>query len=255
MSAFPQSRGSAPISQIGFILSFGHCFGECRFGHVTEGPPVLRWRHRPRHRYVRSLQGGAGPSGRRVVTRACAAGSVCTSEGSGRRPPREAVPVPWDDAADGALEGRAWPSPRVRRLLVFLGGAPGAKCRRARAPRHSPCFAPGCPRVVARLLAAPPAARSEKPLLGRRRPAGWGPRTGGDRRWLGGRGWGFGLRGGCGVGTASSFSSARGVLVPKSLPDQSSRWEILKEADYVRNHITALPVAMVIELFTPKKLM
>lgn len=50
MSAFPQSRGSAPISQIGFILSFGHCFGECRFGHVTEGPPVLRWRHRPRHR-------------------------------------------------------------------------------------------------------------------------------------------------------------------------------------------------------------
>lgn len=111
------------------------------------------------------------------------------------------------------------------------------------------------PRVVARLLAAPPAARSEKPLLGRRRPAGWGPRTGGDRRWLGGRGWGFGLRGGCGVGTASSFSSARGVLVPKSLPDQSSRWEILKEADYVRNHITALPVVMVIELFTPKKLM
>lgn len=52
---------------------------------------------------------------------------------------------PWDDAADGTLEGRAWPSPRVRRLLVFLGGAPGAKCRRARAPRHSPCFAPGCP--------------------------------------------------------------------------------------------------------------
>lgn len=66
---------------------------------------------------------------------------------------------------------------------------------------------------------------------------------------------GFGLRGGCGVGTASSFSSARGVLVPKSLPDRSSRWEILKEADYVRNHITALPVVMVIELFTPKKLM
>lgn len=137
----------------------------------------------------------------------------------------------------------------------FPGRCAGAKCRRARAPRHSPCFAPGCPRVVAQLLAAPPAARSEKPLLGRRRPAGWGPRTGGDRRWLGGRGWGFGLRGGCGVGTASSFSSARGVLVPKSLPDQSSRWEILKEADYVRNHITALPVVMVIELFTPKKLM
>lgn len=226
-----------------------------RFGHVTEGPPVLRWRHRPRHRYVRSLQGGAGPSGRRVVTRACAAGSVCTSEGSGRRPPREAVPAPWGDAADGTLEGRAWPSPRVRRLLVFLGGAPGRSAVVPGPPVTHRASPRAVPRVVARLLAAPPAARSEKPLLGRRRPAGWGPRTGGDRRWLGGRGWGFGLRGGCGVGTASSFSSARGVLVPKSLPDRSSRWEILKEADYVRNHITALPVVMVIELFTPKKLM
>lgn len=255
MSAFPQSRGSAPISQIGFILSFGHCFGECRFGHVTEGPPVLRWRHRPRHRYVRSLQGGPGPSGRRVVTRARAAGSVCTSEGSGRRLPREAVPVPWGDAADGTLEGRAWPSPRVRRLLVFLGGAPGAKCRRARAPRHSPCFAPGCPpsssatlgrstRCPLRETALGPSTASGLGAEDRRRPpVAW-------RAWLG-----FGLRGGCGVGTASSFSSARGVLVPKSLPDQSSRWEILKEADYVWNHITALPVVMVIELFTPKKLM
>lgn len=160
---------------------------------------------------------------------------------------------PWDDAVNGTLEGRAWPSPRVRRLLVFLGGAPGRSAVVPGPPVTHRASPRAVPRVVARLLAAPPAARSEKPLLGRRR------QRAGGRGQVATAGGLAAVAGGLGFVAAAVWGRRLrfplGVLVPKSLPDRSSRWEILKEADYVRNHITALPVVMVIELFTPKKLM